>query len=195
MLARVKEADIEVIDMNWIRICNWREVLAQTFDTQERIGQLSSAKQITITYNNRPSDLSLHPVSQALYLQAWLATQLNWNYDKSEKESRDVTNLYYHTPENQIKIILRGETRQDIQTQEILRFEAEDPSAYFYSICRKDNNQVIVHCNTIDRCELPFNLTLTDLWSGKNFVQEIFYKKTGSQYIKMLQKISQINEK
>ena len=195
MLDRVETANVEIVDMNWIRICGWRDVLIQTFDTEERIHQLTSSKQITITYNNRPSDLSLHPTTQALYLQAWLATQLNWEYDKWEKEDRDTLLIYYKTQNNAIRIKLQGETKQDIQAQEILEFEAEDPAAFLYSITRKDSKQVIVHCNTIDRCELPFNLTLMNLWSGKHFVQEVFYKKTSSQYIKMLHKISQINEK
>jgi glucose-6-phosphate dehydrogenase assembly protein OpcA len=194
MITRSESSPIEITDMNWARIGSWRDVLAQAFDTQERIEQLSSSKQITITYNDRPSDISLHPTTQALYLQAWLASQLKWEFDKWEKEGRSIR-VYYRSGKNLIKVILQGETRLDIQAQEILKFEAEDPANFSLSLTLKSDNQVIVHCNTIDRCELPFTVFLPSLWSGKNFIQEIFYKKTSNQYFRMLRYISWINNR
>lgn len=185
MIALAESGIGELTDMNWARTGSWRDVLAQAFDTPERIQQLSSAKQITIEYNSRPSDLSLYPMTQALYLQAWLASQLKWELVTKKKEERD-TVITYRSDGNTIRVILRGEVRKDVPAQEILKFEAEDPAIFLVSLLLKAENQVVVHWNTLDRCELPFTVFLPGLWSGKNFIQEIFYKKSSNQYFRML---------
>lgn len=187
MLRRLDESSIEITDMNWARIRSWRQVLTQTFDSKERIDQLNAAKQIKITYNDRPSDPFLHPKTQAIYLQGWLAAQLKWQFDHVDYQSHGMT-IYYKN----IEVILQGESKQKVHAEEILEFEVSDPLKFLYSLTRKGENQVIVHCNTLDRCELPLTLSLPSLWSGRVFMQEIFYKQTSEQYKNMLQLISQI---
>lgn len=192
MLAKSKCTQIAITDMNWARIGNWRDILAKTFDSQERIDQLSSANLIIIKYNSRSSDLSLHPATQAIFLQAWLATQLGWKFESLKKEGPNFI-LNYKSDQHTHEVRIQGELRNDMSTSEIMTIEVSDQNNFLYSINRKTENQILVHCNTIDRCELPFTLFLPNLWSARNFMQEIFYKKTSSQYFNMLHQISSIS--
>lgn len=181
----------EITDMNWARIRSWREVLTQTFDTQERIDQLNNSKNIKIVYNNRSSDLSLNPETQAFYLQAWLATQLKWNFEKIEKSDQAIL-IHYRSATSSILVQLEGEKRDQLPPEEIIGFEASNDENFLISLSRKGTDQIIVHCSTIDRCELPFTLQLANIWSGRSFMQEIFYKKTSNQYFNMLKLIGLI---
>lgn len=192
LLQRKKSSKIEIVDINWARIEGWREVLNQTFDSSERLQQLSSAKSMKITYNNRPSDLFLQTQTQAIYLQAWLATQMKWSFKHLDKDGLDIL-LAYQTATGLIEIRLQGQPRGNIPSEEILEIEVTDQSNFLYSITRKDQEQVIVYCNTMDRCELPFTLLLPNLWSGKIFIPEVFYQPTSEQYFNMLNIIAHIS--
>lgn len=194
MLTHSSASKIEIADMNWSRIGGWREILTRTFDCPERIDQLKEASQIKIIYNSRPSDLSIHPATQALYLQAWLAAQLNWRVKSFEQHGNDFT-IVHNSNNRTVEIKIHGEVRKDILPQEIIGFEAVDASNFLYSLTRKTEKQVVVHCNTLDRCELPFTLFLPNLLTSRNFMQEVFYKKTSPQYFNMLKIISQIKWK
>lgn len=194
MLKRLESSPIDIIDMNWARIKGWQEVLAHAFDSHERIQQLSSSQTITITYNNRPSDLFLHPDTQTIYLQAWLATQLNWQFKGLKKHEHTLV-LSYQSPSlanSLLTLNLVGQRRDNLQAEEIFNFEATDPGNFLYTLNRTGESQVIVHCHTIDRCEIPLTLSLPNLCSGRSFIQEIFYQKPSQQYWQMLNLVSQI---
>lgn len=190
LAARAGDAPLQLTDMNWARIRGWREVLMQTFDTQERTDQLAASTSIKIVYNSRPSDISIHPETQAFYLQAWLASQLKWTFDRLQKEGRNFI-FSYHTPEHPIQVRLQGDMNHKFASEEIMEFEASSDS-FLYSLIRRGDTQVIVHCNTLDRCELPFTLHLPTIWNARNFMQEIIYKITSKQYFNMLRLISQL---
>lgn len=189
ILSYAKSAQKEITDMDWASIRSWREIVAESLNSQERIDKLNSCKEIRILYNNRSSDITLHPETQAFYLQAWLASQMNWKFIKSEKMNSHFV-LTYQSLSNQVQIKLEGEDRHQLPPEEILLFEATNEENFLCSLTRTTSDQVLVHFNTIDRCELPYTLHYTNILSGRNFMKEIFYKKTSSQYFNMLELIS-----
>jgi glucose-6-phosphate dehydrogenase assembly protein OpcA len=191
LLTWLHKFPMEVTDMNWARIRGWREILGQIFDTKERIDQLQAATSVKITYNNRASDLSFYPQTQAYYLQAWLACQLGWQFESIKKKQSTLV-LHYRTQTQIVEVTLEGKNRQNIASEEILEIEIADQSSFLYSLTRKIKDQVTVHCNTLDLCELPFTLFLPNIWSGRSFMQEIFYKETSQQYFNMLRLIKHI---
>lgn len=191
MLKQKESFHLELNDLNWARIGGWREILSETFDNPEKIQHLSSAKSIKITFNNRASDLFLHPETQSIYLQAWLASRLKWEYVKKEKEGKNIR-LHYNAKGNPIEILLQGESFGQLPAEEIMEIEVTDPSRFLYSLKRKGKNQVLAYCHTMDRCELPLTLMLSNIWTGKSFIREVFYQKISEQYFQMLHLISKI---
>ena len=80
MLEKIDTVKAEIMDLNWGLISGWRDVLSQTFDTHDRIHQLNFSKVIQIGFNNKKTEFCQHSVIQAIYLQGWLAAQLNWKF-------------------------------------------------------------------------------------------------------------------
>lgn len=190
MQQKLKSSPIQVVDMNWARIRGWRDILAQTFDSKERLAQLASAPYIKIIYNDLPSPFFRHPDTQAIYLQAWLASRLEWKLIKSEKRENHLV-LSYEGPQDPIQIHLVACTRTDLLPEDIITIEVSNQKNYICNLTRQGNNQVIVHASNQYQCELPFTLWLPTIRSGRSFMQEIFYQKISSHYLDMLNLISQ----
>ncbi|MBA2368278.1 MAG: 6-phosphogluconolactonase [Candidatus Protochlamydia sp.] len=184
-------ASTEIVDMNWARIGGWRELIAQIFDSKERLKQLETASNIKIIYNNVHSPFFTHPDTQAIYLQGWLASRLGWEFLNSKKE-KDHLKLYYQKDQKPVQIDLIGKSRPDLLPEEIIEIEGSNQETFVCQIIRKEKNQVIVHTSNQYQCELPFSLFLPTLRTGRSFMQEIFFQKVSGHYREMLSLISKI---
>lgn len=186
--------NLDVTDLNWARISGWRDVMAQAFDSPTRIEQLRSARLLKIAYNNRSDDFFLFPETQAFYLQAWLASQMNWEFERLERQE-EMTILYYRFQQESIRILLQPLMREDLPPEEIMEVEVSDQANYLFSLTLQGDNQVVVHISTPEQCELPFTIFLPNIRSGRSFIQQIFYQKTSEQYFGMLRLVKHIEEK
>ncbi|CAF23544.1 glucose-6-phosphate dehydrogenase assembly protein OpcA [Candidatus Protochlamydia amoebophila] len=192
MQQKIQSSSIQIVDMNWARIGGWREIVAQTFDSKERFGQLATAQSIKITYNNLPSPFFTHPDTQAIYLQAWLASRLGWKFIKRKIEQA-VHILYYKGNKETVKIQLIGVTDKELSSEDIIAIDVSDDIDYVCHLKRQGNNQVSVQACNQYQCELPFTLWLPTIRTGRSFMQEIFYQKVSHHYLDMLHLISQAN--
>lgn len=59
-----------VVDLNWLRLANWREATARLFDRSENLQLLTALQEIEIYYSAE------RPTLAALYTAAWLAASL-----------------------------------------------------------------------------------------------------------------------
>lgn len=185
---RINSSPIQIIDMNWARIGGWRDVLAQIFDSELRFQQLKTAKLIKIFYNNRPSELFIHTGTQAIYLQAWLASRLNWQFQKAEKQNESQV-LYYEFDKTVREIHLTPKKDMNYDSEEILEIFGQG-NDYDCLLKRIAVDQVQVKASNQNQCLLPFTLLMPTLKSGRSFMQEIFYQKVSKHYIEMLKLIN-----
>src|SRR5207244_3710520 len=77
---------IDIADLNWARTQGWRDLIASTFDTQERMGLLQEISSLQVIYNSREPPFFCHSRAQSIYLLAWFASRLGWHLKKSEKD-------------------------------------------------------------------------------------------------------------
>jgi glucose-6-phosphate dehydrogenase assembly protein OpcA len=189
MLNRMTSSSTQIIDMDWARTGGWREVLAQIFDSLERYEQLTSAIDVQIHYNDHPSELFFHPEIQSIYLQAWLASRLEWQFQRAEKENGSQL-LYYRSADRNHRIQLIAKKDPNFEAEEILGMEVQGEKGYECHIKRLSVDQVKVQASNQFQCELPFILLMPTLRSGRSFMQEIFYQKTSDHYEPMLKFIS-----
>lgn len=190
MLNRIESCAIQIIDMNWARIGGWREVLAQIYDSPERLEQLATANNIEFIYNDRPSELFIYPEIQAIYLQAWLASRLEWHFVRAEKENGSQILYYQSNTQKNCRIQLTPKSDSKFEPEEILWMEVQGDNGYECHIKRISVDQVKVQASNQFQCELPFLLLMPTLRSGRSFMQEIFYQKASKQYEPMLKLIS-----
>lgn len=189
LIEQTKLCCLDIVDLNWARIGGWRELLAQTFDSSERYDQLATSNAIDVIYNNVSNGQAFHPYTQAIYLQAWIATRLNWQF-VSLKRNGDTFNLIYQNSNGKHEITLIPESHESFPSGNILCIDVSGPKDYDCHLMRTDTNQVKVSAHNQDQCELPFTLLMSPMTSGRNFTQDILYQKVSAQYKPMLKLIS-----
>jgi glucose-6-phosphate dehydrogenase assembly protein OpcA len=191
VLDKIEEMEIDVTDLNWARFGGWRNVFFLTFDTADKIRQLKSASDITIVYNNKSGDTFTHDEAQAVYLQAWLATQLNWKY-KGVTRNDSSTHIEYSTGKNTIFFELKPVREETFNPGSIIHVDINAKGANHYSLLRrKEAPQVVgVVASNADVCDLPFNIPLSNQQQGISFTKETLYGSTSPNYKAMLNTLS-----
>lgn len=186
---------VDVTDINWALLSNWRDMLYQLFDTEEKIDQLADAKSIIISYNGLTTETTKHPEIRALYLQGWLAAAMGWDYRNVEMTDDDLI-LTYIGQVHPVIIALTPREAPSMPSGAILGIEIATIGGHYYSISRNENlPQVVVHISTKLTCELPFTLSLPNVHRGSTFMKEIFFNKPGAYYRETLKMISKIDYK
>lgn len=192
MLNRINSSPIQIVDMNWARMGGWREILAQSYDSKDGLEQLAAANHIELIYSNQPSELFTHPNTQAIYLQAWLASCLEWNFVKAEKKDHSLIIHYLKSNRKSCEIKLSSSLNSNLETGEIIEIGVSGDKDYHCQMKRLSPEQVKVQVSNQFECGLPFLLLMPTLLSGRSFMQEIFFQKTSDQYEKMLRIVSMI---
>lgn len=162
----------EIADLNWARTVNWRELLASTFYSPERLAALQQAQKITITYNAQETTLFCHTKIQALYLQSWLATQLGWN------------------ELNRFEI--KAEKKPELPPGTVISMDIFTSNATHFAFCRDPQfpNQVkTIICDT-EKCEIPTKYIFSKTQSGLSLVNEITHNGTSPHFFKVLEFLS-----
>lgn len=192
LLKLFESLSTEIVDMNWVRTAGWRQIIAKAFDSKERFNLLCQTGKIRLVYNDVSDPSFTRPQTQAIYLQAWLASCLGWKFEKLEHQDKNHI-LTYQDHAGQISVQLEPMTRKDLAPEDIIEFEIGAPNNYECIFTRKTANQVAVKASNQYQCLLPFMLILPTLQSGRSFMQEIFYLKISDQYPGVLKLISQID--
>lgn len=193
ILKQLDSSPTELVDMNWVRIAGWRQIISRAFDSKDRVNLLRKATSIRIVYNDLYDPHFSQPKTQAIYLQAWLSSCLGWNFEKA-RMGKEKTILYYVNEDAiPIRIDLEPQLRKDLPPEEIIEVEISDPKNYDCIFSRKNISEIGVKASNQYQCLLPFTLLLPNLQSGRSFMQEIFYQRISNQYPKVLKMISQLN--
>jgi glucose-6-phosphate dehydrogenase assembly protein OpcA len=182
MLKHMSSFKLEFMDMHWALLSGWREAMAQTFDTPDRLDALKNARSIQITYNAKKTPYYTHTETQSIYLQGWLASALDWNF-----VSKDGGQVNY----DKTTISLQPQEHPSLTSGTILGVDviANDDLSFSMRV-NEPGNKIIVHITHKDLCEMPFTLPLKNLERGLTFMQEIFFSSAGRHYRSMLEMIA-----
>lgn len=195
MLQNLNMLKMDVMDINWALVSNWRDMLGQLFDTPARLSALQRCKSLRITYNDINTEMSYHPAIRAIYLQGWLASCLNWTYCNAEKMD-DITMINFAAKGHPSIVALCPQTDDSLPPGAIISIELNSIDGYTFFISRKQSlSLVVVHISSHEQCELPYTLPLPDVHQGLTFMKEIFYHKLDAHYRNMLEIISKMDEK
>lgn len=185
VLKNLDAVHIDFIDIDWALIRGWREVISIAFDSHDKLDLARNCDTVIINYN-------IAHLRRAIYLQAWIAAQLNWEFVSQINSS----SIKYHNGTHEITVILEPK-QTDVQPPgdilSILFKSANGNEINFSKL--KDQSVVIVHITRGDVCELPFSLRLPNFRRGLGFIKEIFYFRSGLHYRNMLEMLSKSNWK
>ncbi len=180
-------------DLNWSAISGWRELLSATFDSQDSFQTLAESKIIRIHYNRVTGQSHRYTEIEAAYLQAWLASRLNWKFRMVGTHEGNIR-ITYQTPTREIVILLTPQESSELAAGSILSLEIESAhNKGHYDFKRHlETRQVSLQFSDKSRCDLPSCNHLSGLSEGQEIVEEIFQPSAGPHYREMLELLTQI---
>jgi len=175
-------------DLNWSALSGWRQIFVQVFNTQETFLSLAQSTLIRIQYNRTEMNFQKHALIEAAYLQAWLASRMNWKFQSIEVDEGNVR-LTYKSPMKDLVILL---TPQEVETQPtgaILSIEIESAkNKGVYTFKRHpQSRQIFIQYHDKDYCQIPYSTVLKGAPEGQEILEEIFYPSGGKHYRDMLE--------
>lgn len=180
---------LDFMDINWARLYGWRQALSQVFDTPEKSEQLRRSKEIEIRYNDKKDDCVLHNEIQAIYFQGWIAAQMQWKFISQKKENGVSILNYFNGAEN-FTIKLIPQMNPDLPTGTLMQVDIATFDDNFFNLSPMANlPKVMVHVSSLDKCELPFTISLPNIKRGSFIIKAILYFETSAHYRHMLQTI------
>ncbi len=171
LLKNHSESKVEIADLNWARLESFRDVLTSTFFAEEKLQELKKAQEIKITYNAQQTPSFSHTNIQAIYLQNWLSTCLQWN--------------------KQPKFLLVAGKQEKLAPGMILEVEITTESSSYHFLCHTDGPQKItLTYSTADFCEMPVHFLFPKGEKGQSLVKEICHSSTSQHYVRVLQELA-----
>lgn len=174
-LLQLQNAGHTVADLNWGRIESWRDLLTSTFYTPDRLKELRNSSQISLFYNDIPSDFYTHTQTQALYLQTWLSTQMGWK-------------------KGSVKFTLYPEKQVNQKPGTILSLDIETKDQHHYSFGRDLQlpHHVLMRFSTLEKCDIPLRYIFAKDESGSSLVKEICQRGTSQHFLNLLESLSNV---
>ena len=175
----------EIGDLNWSAIAGWRQIFAEVFGEFDAFINLVQSLVIRIHY--------VAPELEAAYLQAWIASRLNWKFQTMEVGDGNMR-LTYRRPTNEVAIVLSPEEASELPPGTLLsvEIECEEEKRHYMFKRHPKTRQVYIQYSDKDRCDLPYSCHLSGAAEGQEIVDEIFYPSTGPHYREMLDVLTQI---
>ncbi len=160
----------DVADLNWARTENWRELIASTFYSPARLSSLQSAISLEIHYNNYETPFFCHTKIQALYLQAWLTSSLNWSP----------------------KISLIPHVNKELAPGTVISMDIKCQDQYHYAFSRDPSHlhQVRTIICDEEKCDIPSTFIFSKAQSGLSLVNLIYHPDPSTHFPKVLKYLS-----
>ncbi|MCH9610592.1 MAG: hypothetical protein S4CHLAM81_04340 [Chlamydiales bacterium] len=177
-----KNFSADVGDLNWSALAPWRKLLAETYNDAKMLEHLREASDIRITYNKKVSPLHPHTEIEAAYLQAWIASRMQWKL-KSQ--------LTYMNEKDKVKVAIETAS-VDLPAGAIVSLEIVSKKSGGHLICTRDPNSCQVHVQFSDneKCQLPVCHILTGAEEGQEIINEIFYPASMEHFCSALTMLS-----
>lgn len=195
VLKHLKRCSASLADLNWARTEGWRSLFASVFKSTDELETLREADSLKLTYHNQKTDYLCQTNIQAIYLQAWVAVQLGWKFEKVEKEGEALT-FHYRNEKGAVSIALHGAEMDEISPGRILSIEINTPKGVQYSFVRKKEclHHVMIEKSSREFCSVPTHYVLDKDVSGQSLVKEICHKGTSSHYLHVLNLLKGIKD-
>lgn len=186
----------DIADLNWARIENWRDILSAVFSSEEKLERIQQAQTLHIFYNAQQSTFFCHAKIQSLYLQAWLACQLKWEF-RSLEEQQEKMICTYQGKSGPIQVFITPVIHTHLPTGLIVSIEIllKDGSSFVFSRDTEQQNHITVQETTLKQCALPARYISPKGGAGHSLVQEICRRGNSAHYLQVLNLLQNIHLK
>ena len=180
------------IDLNFARTKPWRETLAHVFNSKDAISLLAACTRFEIRYSHRHSSSTGNatPDTQAILLQAWLASRLGWQ-PVSVEENGDHMLIRYISGPKEVSILITPTESNILDEGNIASIEIRGDNDLHYLLeYERDDRHIAIHASSQDRCEIPFSMFVGSFQRGRALPSEIFLQPASEHYLPMLELLS-----
>lgn len=193
-LDHYEKSQTDIADLNWARIENWREMLSTIFYTEDKLKKIENSQKITIVYNSQQTSFFCHTKIQAIYLQAWLACQLGWQFERLQ-DQKNVLIFSYRGKLHPIEIVLSPVQETKLPPGLILSVDIQTTQKEHFSFIRhlEQWHQIRYQFSTTKECFLPSYFTFSKAELGHSLVKEICHRGTSEHYLRVLNLLKQMD--
>ena len=187
--------NIDVADLNWARTEGWRDLLASTFDSPERLEQLKTLTELHISYNAKETEFFCHLKIQSIYLLSWLSSQLGWKFLHSKTQNDQLTFQFELGASLTSEFFIQSESWNKLGPGTIISVNLSSQDGHVYTCGRipEQYHHVMIQISTPQKCDLPYQFVLGQTATGQSLVKEICTKGTSVHYLEMLQELQNID--
>lgn len=184
----------DIADLNWARVESWRDLLSMVFYSEENLNRIQRTCKITIAYNAKESQFFCHTRIQSIYLQAWIACQLNWEFKTAGLEKGQML-FSYQTPYSPVEICLHPVQNAKLPPGLILNLDISTLDSHTYSFSRnlEQLHHITFHSSDAQKCDLPAYYILQKAESGHSLVKEVTHRGTSKHFLKVLRLLKTMN--
>jgi len=188
LFTHYKKTQVDIADLNWARIENWRDLLSMVFYSPESLENVKKAERITICYNAQESQFFCHTHIQAIYLQAWIACQLNWEFKTLRREKQNLL-FSYERQQRPVAISLEPLFNPQLPPGLIcsLKISAEKERTYFFERNVNEIHRITLSYADEEKCALPAHYLFQKVESGHSLVKEITHRGTSQHFLKVIE--------
>lgn len=198
-----KNSNSCIADISWTAISSWRKLISNFFDCPETLQGLSSAEKIIITYvsdDKQENKNEFNPNKiQALYLQSWLVTSLNWQLENLQVKNTFKIS-YINNNKTNTQIFIKPIIQDCLEIGSIKSIEIF-PSIcsgtyYFQRVSSKEQMSLNSSENHKNKeCIYPKKNFIISLEEGLEIIQEVFFPPSPSLFFKSFNFLKDLFEK
>jgi glucose-6-phosphate dehydrogenase assembly protein OpcA len=178
-------------DLNWARFSSWRKLFLKYYSSREKLITLATASNITICYNSHETESFHHNKIQATYMQGFLATKMEWEFE-SVFCDKNIFTVDYKSKFGIHKIHLKGsKPLKTLPPGRITSVVIENKTEKTSFIREEESlNLVKISHSTKDKCEMPLLYPIEKETSGNSLTREIYYRETSKDFLSVIELIS-----
>jgi len=161
LCALIKKLAKPVVDLNWVRLANWKSLFVKTVEKEavERV-EISSGREGI----------------PALYLQGWLASEMQWTLREFHQRPGQLVTIFNHCK-------IETEVTNSPSLDQ-LHFFAKGTEFFFQKL---EDPLVVLHITRGDTCDMPQTFPLTDEMGSFRFWKDVFFTPKCDEYPSLLE--------
>jgi len=195
LLYQHKRLGLDIADLNWARVEEYRQLLSTSFHDEKSLEALKRSRTLSISYNAQTTPFFCHTKIQALYLQAWLASRLSWEFCRAETaEDGKTVSLTYRGCAGPIDVTLSPLAVENLPPGLILSIDiitsCDEHFAFEQDLQRV--HQITFHRSTKEKCDLPIHYVFPKAERGHSLIKEVCHRGTSEHFLNALHLIEKM---
>ncbi len=184
-----------LVDLNWLKTEDLRDILSSEFYESEKLKILENASSITLNVNQKDNPLIKKFLIQGYYLIFWIASRLDWSY--KEKKTEGTTHLIlFNKLKSSVQVVINIDEKKVFNSGDVLKIQvkAKENDEIVFERSEKQPEALKVDSSNPKQCYLPHNFKFEKFELGHFLANEMITQPISNHFIKTLLKLSDVDD-